>query len=52
MGMPVSSDVSWANAVSCPWPWPDVPTRMVAEPSSWTSNPAHSFWSSPAVIST
>ena len=52
MGMPVWSLTIIANAVWWPWPCADVPARMVAEPSSWTSTAPYSLAPPPAVIST
>ena len=42
-GMPSSSLASIAHAVAWPWPCGEVPVRIVALPSGWTSTVAFSF---------
>ena len=41
-GMPSSSLASMAHTVSCPWPCGEVPVKIVALPSGWTSTVAFS----------
>jgi len=41
-GMPSTSLASMAHAVWCPWPCGDVPVKIVARPSGWTSTVAFS----------
>jgi len=41
-GMPSLSLASIAHAVACPWPCGEVPVRIVALPSGWTSTVAFS----------
>ena len=52
IGMPSRSETIMANAVAWPWPWADVPTRMVAVPSRWISTDPNSLLPPPAVTST
>ena len=52
MGMPRRSATIMANDVGWPWPCPDVPTLMVAVPSSWISTAPYSLPPPPAVTST
>ena len=42
IGMPSSSLASIAQTVECPWPWGEVPVRIVAVPSGCTSTVAFS----------
>ncbi len=56
IGIPSSSLANIAHTVEWPCPCGDVPVRIVAEPSGWTSTVAFSFGgpdsSPPPVIST
>jgi hypothetical protein len=43
IGTPSTPDVSWANAVSWPWPCGEVPVLTVTVPSGCASTAANSF---------
>ena len=43
IGMPSSALASMAHTVSWPWPCGEVPVKMVALPSGWTSTVAFSL---------